>query len=49
MDVQDSCRVLLPEEKKSRRICVLSSMVAARWEFGHGLWNFAPFVQESVL
>ena len=29
-DVQASCRVLLPEEKKSRNIWVLSSMVAAR-------------------
>ena len=29
-DIQASCRVLLPEEKKSRNIWVLSSMVAAR-------------------
>ena len=29
-DIQTSCRVLLPEEKKSRNIWVLSSMVAAR-------------------
>ena len=43
-----SCSVLPPEEKKSLRIFVLLSSVAAICEFGHTFFNFAPSDQESL-
>lgn len=40
MSIQYSCKVLLPVEKKRRRMFVLSSIVAAMCEVGHESVNF---------
>lgn len=36
-DIHISCKVLFPEEKNSLKIFVLSSIVAAKCEFGQGV------------
>jgi len=41
-DIHISCRELFPEEKNNLKIFVLSSIVAAKCEFGQGVCSLAP-------